>query len=49
VRTTTEPAVGGAADGEVADITQMLSEYYALRGWDDSGVPLPATLARLGL
>jgi aldehyde:ferredoxin oxidoreductase len=49
VRTTTEPAVGGAADGEVADITQMLSEYYALRGWDDSGVPLAATLARLGL
>jgi len=49
VRTTTEPAVGGAADGEVADITDMLVEYYALRGWDEHGVPLAATLARLGL
>ena len=49
VRTTTEPAVGGAADGEVADITDMLAEYYALRGWDENGVPLAATLARLGL
>jgi aldehyde:ferredoxin oxidoreductase len=47
VRTTTEPAVGGAADGEVADITQMLAEYYLLRGWDHNGVPLAATLARL--
>ncbi len=46
-RTTTEPAVGGAADGEVADITQMLSEYYLLRGWDQQGVPLAATLTRL--
>jgi len=49
VRTTTEPAVGGAADGEVADITDMLVEYYALRGWDENGVPLAATLARLEL
>jgi aldehyde:ferredoxin oxidoreductase len=49
VRTTTEPAVGGAADGEVADITDMLAEYYALRGWDENGVPLAATLARLEL
>ena len=48
-RTTTEPAVGGAADGQVADITSMLAEYYALRGWDEDGVPLEATLKRLGL
>ena len=48
-RTTTEPAIGGAADGQVADITQMLDEYYSLRGWDDQGVPLPATLERLQL
>jgi len=48
-RTTTEPAVGGAADGEVADITDMLAEYYELRGWDENGVPLEATLARLEL
>jgi aldehyde:ferredoxin oxidoreductase len=48
-RTTIEPARGGAADGQVADISQMLEEYYALRGWDQFGVPLPQTLARLGL
>ncbi|MDC1287234.1 aldehyde ferredoxin oxidoreductase family protein [Gammaproteobacteria bacterium] len=48
-RTTTEAAVGGAADGEVADITQMLTEYYSLRGWDQDGVPLAATLQRLEL
>ena len=49
LRTTTEPAVGGAADGEVADIGAMLEEYYALRGWDENGVPLESTLARLEL
>jgi aldehyde:ferredoxin oxidoreductase len=27
----------------------MLREYYRLRGWDDKGVPEPATLAALGL
>jgi aldehyde:ferredoxin oxidoreductase len=48
-RTTREPARGGAGDGEVADITQMLAEYYSLRGWDQEGVPLRETLARLGL
>ena len=48
-RTTTEPAVGGAADGQVADIGTMLEEYYALRGWDESGIPTETTLARLGL
>ena len=48
-RTVTEAARGGAADGEVADIASMLIEYYALRGWDEDGVPRPETLQRLGL
>ena len=48
-RTTREPARGGAADGQVADITQMLADYYSLRGWDKDGVPLAATLSRLEL
>ena len=48
-RTVTQPAVGGAADGEVADISAMLVEYYSLRGWDEDGVPLESTLSRLGL
>jgi aldehyde:ferredoxin oxidoreductase len=33
----------------VADLSQMLGEYYQLRGWDEDGVPLPQTLARLNL
>jgi len=48
-RVMAEPARGGAGVGEVADIEAMLSEYYALRGWDTDGVPRAETLARLGL
>ena len=33
----------------VEDITQMFAEYYSLRGWDEDGVPLEATLERLEL
>jgi aldehyde:ferredoxin oxidoreductase len=47
-RTMTNPAVGGVGDGEVADITPMLAEYYSLGGWDQNGAPLEATLARIG-
>ena len=28
-------------------ITDTLARYYRARGWDDEGVPLPETLARL--
>jgi aldehyde:ferredoxin oxidoreductase len=31
------------------DITEMLETYYALRGWDEQGVPTPERLAALGL
>lgn len=48
-RTVSEPAKGGAGQGEVADISMMLGEYYALRGWDDQGVPLAETIKRLNL
>ena len=48
-RVVNEPARGGAAGGEVADITAMLVDYYALRGWDKNGVPRAETLQRLGL
>ena len=27
----------------------MLDDYYAVRGWDRDGAPLPRTLAELGL
>ena len=44
-----EPAPSGTAKGKVSEIDKMLPEYYALRGWSADGVPLPETLARLGL
>jgi len=28
---------------------ELMQDYYALRGWDTTGAPTPATLARLGL
>jgi aldehyde:ferredoxin oxidoreductase len=31
------------------ELNFMLDEYYALRGWDDDGVPTAARLAELGL
>ncbi len=47
-----EPLPDGPTAGErisQADMDRMLDEYYALRGWDQGGVPTPETLARLGL
>jgi len=44
---TTGPAAGKALTREMLDI--MLDEYYALRGWDNEGIPTPETLERLGL
>ena len=31
------------------ELDEMLDGYYAVRGWDRDGVPLPQTLAELGL
>lgn len=39
---------GGAADN-LPHIGYMLSEYYDYRGWDEFGIPTPATLERLGI
>ncbi len=39
---------GGAA-GSVPDVELLLSEYYAVRGLDDRGYPLPEKLTELGL
>ncbi|MBI4986110.1 MAG: aldehyde ferredoxin oxidoreductase C-terminal domain-containing protein, partial [Rhodocyclales bacterium] len=48
-RLKTEPAKTGPAKGLVSGIDKMKPEYYRVRGWDESGVPAPATLTRLGL
>ncbi|MGE5264638.1 MAG: aldehyde ferredoxin oxidoreductase family protein [Acidobacteriota bacterium] len=42
----------GPAKGQIigrAGLDQMLDEYYALRGWDAQGVPLPETLEKYGI
>ena len=35
--------------GLLYDFEAMLDRYYDLRGWTRDGVPMPETLARLGL
>jgi aldehyde:ferredoxin oxidoreductase len=39
----------GPAKGQVVKLEPMLDEYYALRGWDNSGLPSKAKLTELGL
>ena len=41
------PAAGHAISDEMLDV--MLDDYYAVRGWDGAGKPLPETLQRLEL
>lgn len=45
-----EESIQGA-DGELhtLDVTQMLDEYYQVRGWNKEGRPEESTLRRLGL
>lgn len=47
-----EPLPDGPARGQLfgrEGLEKMKDEYYALRGWDRAGVPLPETLARYGI
>ncbi len=47
-----EPMEGEAAGGPIIsreDLSDMLDEYYALRGWTSEGVPTKATRERLGI
>jgi aldehyde:ferredoxin oxidoreductase len=39
----------GPAQGQVPDMTIILSQYYLLRGWDDNGFPNEKTKQKLGL
>ena len=43
------PRPSGGAAGVVPDLDPMLAEYYALRGWDEQGVPTPERLREVGL
>jgi Aldehyde:ferredoxin oxidoreductase len=44
-----EPIKTGPSKGRVSELSKMLPEYYALRGWDKNGVPTDAKLKELGL
>jgi len=44
-----EPMPDGPAKGMVVHLSEMLPEYYKLRGWDTNGVPTQEKLKELGL
>lgn len=44
-----EPMPDGPAKGMVVHLSEMLPEYYKLRGWDTNGAPTQEKLKELGL
>lgn len=47
-----EPLPDGPHKGHCisnADMDDMKQDYYGVRGWDEQGIPLASTLARLGI
>jgi aldehyde:ferredoxin oxidoreductase len=44
-----EPMPEGPAQGQVCKLTEMLPEYYTIRGWNDQGVPTEEKRVSLGL
>lgn len=47
-----EPLPDGPAQGQLfgqEGLDVMLDEYYALRGWDQQGIPLPQTVKHYGI
>ncbi len=44
-----EPFTEGASKGNLPRLDVLIPEFYALRGWDEAGVPTPERLERLGL
>ncbi len=48
-RLLTEPAKSGPTEGQVSRLSEMLPEYYALRGWTPEGEVTDETRQRLGL
>jgi aldehyde:ferredoxin oxidoreductase len=49
VRLLKEPIKTGPSKGLVNRLSEMLPEYYKLRGWDEAGVPTKAKLKELAL
>jgi aldehyde:ferredoxin oxidoreductase len=44
-----EPMPEGPARGQLCRLKEMLPEYYAIRGWDERGVPTEEKCRSLGL
>ena len=44
-----EPIGEGPSAGARVDLEPMVRDFYRVMGWDDRGIPLPATLAALNL
>ncbi|HDK7167690.1 TPA: aldehyde ferredoxin oxidoreductase family protein [Clostridium botulinum] len=44
-----EPIPEGPSKGYVHKLSELLPEYYAVRGWDKNGIPTEDTLKKLGL
>lgn len=44
-----EPIPEGPSKGCVHKLSELLPEYYAIRGWDKNGIPTEDTLKKLGL
>jgi aldehyde:ferredoxin oxidoreductase len=44
-----QSAKEGFRAGKAIPFEDLMTDYYAARGWDPAGAPTPATLARLGL
>ena len=49
MRLLTEPLPDGPGRGKVADLDELLDEYYLVRGWDESGKPTGNKLNELGI
>lgn len=44
-----DPIVSGPSEGNVARLSELLPEYYALRGWGTDGIPTQERKEKLGL
>ena len=44
-----EPLPDGPAKGHVNRLSEMLPEFYEVRGWDENGVPTEEKLKELGI
>lgn len=44
-----EPIPDGPSKGGVHKLSELLPEYYALRGWDKNGIPTEETVKKLGI